>query len=80
MVGFVSQGIGKENSFMSGNEQRDDTGAVKEGSEKYMPEDFVPTDFDVLVGWARQNFHHGEKKMNKEERSGPMRMKGVVHP
>jgi hypothetical protein len=34
----------------------------KESDEREMPEGFVPSEFDVLVGWARQNFHHGEKR------------------
>ena len=24
-----------------------------------LPEDYVPSDSDVIVGWARQNYHHG---------------------
>ncbi len=36
---------------------------AKESNEKQMPEGFAPSHFDVLVGWARQNFHHGEKEM-----------------
>ncbi len=30
------------------------------GDAKDLPEGFAPSEFDVLVGWARQNFHHGE--------------------
>lgn len=29
------------------------------GDSKEMDEGFAPSEFDVLVGWARQNFHHG---------------------
>ena len=24
-----------------------------------LPEDFTPSKMDVIVGWARQNYHHG---------------------
>ncbi len=24
-----------------------------------LPEDFAPSKMDVIVGWARQNYHHG---------------------
>ncbi len=27
---------------------------------KELPEGFAPSEFDVLCGWARQNFHHGK--------------------
>jgi len=42
---------GKEN-FMPGK-----------GDAKDMPEGFAPSEYDVLVGWARQNFHHGEYRL-----------------
>ena len=25
-----------------------------------LPEDYVPSDYDVICGWARQNYHHGK--------------------
>ena len=47
---------GKEN-LMSGKQEN----TLKENEEKQMPEGFAPSEFDVLVGWARQNFHHGKE-------------------
>jgi hypothetical protein len=29
-------------------------------SEEELPEDFHPSKYDVIVGWARQNYHHGK--------------------
>ena len=26
-----------------------------------LPEDFVPSDYDVICGWARQNYNHGKR-------------------
>lgn len=46
----------KEN-FMSGKQ----ASTLRESEEKQMPEGFAPSEFDVLVGWARQNFHHGKE-------------------
>jgi hypothetical protein len=31
------------------------------GDAQEMAEGFAPSEFDVLVGWARQNFHHGKR-------------------
>lgn len=28
-----------------------------------LPEDYIPSDSDVIVGWARQNYHHGTSTM-----------------
>ena len=38
-----------------------DSPAKPEGEEwgLELPEDFVPSKMDVIVGWARQNYHHG---------------------
>ena len=38
-----------------------DSPAKAEGEEwgLELPEDFVPSKMDVIVGWARQNYHHG---------------------
>jgi hypothetical protein len=27
-----------------------------------LPESFEPSKYDVIVGWARQNYHHGKEK------------------
>ena len=27
---------------------------------KELPEGFAPSEYDVICGWARQNFHHGK--------------------
>lgn len=24
-----------------------------------LPEDYQPSEYDAIVGWARQNYHHG---------------------
>lgn len=29
-----------------------------------LPEDFAPSEFDVICGWARQNYHHCESALN----------------
>jgi hypothetical protein len=30
-----------------------------EHDTRELPEDYVPSESDVIVGWARQNYHHG---------------------
>ncbi len=38
-----------------------DTALSAKDSEDWLelPEDFTPSKMDVIVGWARQNYHHG---------------------
>jgi hypothetical protein len=31
-----------------------------EQDQNELPPDFVPSDSDVICGWARQNYHHGK--------------------
>lgn len=38
------------------------------GESKPLPDDFVPSDSDVICGRARENFHHGEFALTKLER------------
>jgi hypothetical protein len=33
------------------------TGSSNDASE--LPEDYIPSEYDVICGWARQNYHHG---------------------
>ena len=30
-----------------------------------LPENFEPSNMDCIVGWARQNYHHGTCQLNK---------------
>lgn len=39
---------------------------VVKGDARELPEGFAPSEFDVLVGWARQNFHHGTHLCQKQ--------------
>ena len=34
--------------------------AEKDDSNE-LPEGFVPSDLDVICGWARQNYHHSKR-------------------
>ena len=31
-----------------------------------LPENFEPSNMDCIVGWARQNYHHGTCQLNKQ--------------
>lgn len=43
---------------------------ASKGDAKDMPEGFAPSEFDVLVGWARQNFHHAGNRRFRDIISG----------
>ena len=32
----------------------------KPSDAKQLAKDFIPSEQDVICGWARQNYHHGE--------------------
>lgn len=31
-----------------------------------LPEDYAPTEFDAIVGWARQHYHHSELTSSRD--------------
>jgi hypothetical protein len=47
-------------SSSSSSMQKGELSTPKDNEEWLeLPEDFAPSKMDVIVGWARQNYHHG---------------------
>eukprot|EP00536_Pseudo-nitzschia_multiseries_P006907 jgi/Psemu1/16422/gm1.16422_g len=60
-------GITKTKAESTGRQKgspKGDSATTNESNEDWLlPESFRPSKFDVIVGWARQNYHHGTRKI-----------------
>jgi hypothetical protein len=56
--------MGKVSESSDGEEKIFKMIHTSESNEHLLPEEYVPSEKDVICGWARQNYHHGKSLLN----------------